>query len=180
MSLLNVDKLSGYYTDEPMKGNAERLHDFDDYHCLLAGSLGTALKIQDAYPSFPESYLKWIKICNGGLLFDTVMLTTKEHDDSLDADFDTFDDYNSEQAKEEMSLPKGYVVFAVRSYGDPICFSENKEDAKVYLWDSENNEFSDIWDSFEDWITEEIDDGIKLIAEDVLLPLEIKKGDDDE
>lgn len=41
-----------------------------------------------------------------------------------------------------------------------------------------NGEFSDIWDSFADWLTEEIDDAIRLIAEDALTPLEIKLGGD--
>jgi hypothetical protein len=179
MSFMNLAKAAAKYTDEPMKGNIQRLTDFDAYHCLIAGSLGTSLKLQDKYPCFPMAYLDWTKICDGGLLFDTVMLSTKGHDDKLDLDFDTYDDMNSADAYSDFNLPEGYVVFAMRSYGDPICFNANEKDGKVYLWDKENADFSDIWDTFADWLTEEIDDGVKLIADDVLEPLSIKAGGDE-
>lgn len=178
MSFMNIEKAASVYKDEPMKGNMERLRDFDLYHCLLAGRLGTSLKLQEKYPCFPVAYLEWIKICDGGLLFDTVLLSSKGHDDSLDLDFDTYDDLNTDDVHAELGLPEGYIVFALRSYGDPICFNANEKDGKVYLWDVENGEFSDIWDSFADWMTEEIDDAIRLIAEDALSPLEIKLGGD--
>ena len=181
MSFMNLEKATAKYETEPMVGNISRLVDFDIYHCLLAGSFSTSINIQEKYPNLPVEYLDWIKVCDGGLLFDTVMLSTKGHDDKLDLDFDTFDDLNSDEAKADFDLPDGYVVFAMRSYGDPICFNCNEKDGKVYLWDVENKEFSDIWDSFADWITEEIDDAVQLIAEDALEPLNIKlDGDDDE
>ena len=179
MSFMNLAKAEKTYTDEPMKGNIERLKDFDAYHCLLAGSLIAAVKLQDRYPCFPIEYLNWIKICDGGLLFDTVMLSTKGHDDKLDLDFDTYDDMNSPEAYTEFALPDGFVVFAMRSYGDPVCFNANEKDGKVYLWDVHSGEFTDIWDTFADWLTEEIDDAIKLIAEDALDPLNVKLGGDE-
>lgn len=178
MSFINIKKAAAAYETEPMKGNVERLADFDAYHCLWSGSLGASIKLQEKYPCLPVDYLNWVKVCDGGLLFDTVLLSSRGHDDKLDLDFDTYDDMNSDEAYSELNLPEGFVVFAMRSYGDPICFNLNEKDGKVYLWDVENGDFSDIWDSFADWITEEIDDAIRLIAEDALAPLEVKLGGD--
>ena len=181
MSFMNIEKAAKKYVSEPMKGNVERLKDFDIFHCLLSGSVEKSFELQKKYNCFPLEFLDWLKFCDGGLLFDTVMLTTNKHDDDLDLDFDTYDDMNSEEAYSDFKLPEGYVVFAMRSYGDPICFKKDKKDKKVYLWDVEKEDFTDIWYSFQDWLTEEIDDGVRLIADGVLEPLNIKdSGEDDE
>lgn len=180
MSFVNLEKFAAKFNSKLMKGNIDRLVEFDAYHCLLAGSLGTSIKLQEKYRCLPTEYLDWLKICDGGLLFDTVILSTIGHDANLNLDFDTYDDMNSDEAIRSFGLPEGYIVFAMRSYGDPICFNSNTKDGKVYLWDVENKEFTDIWDSFEDWLTEEIDDAVRLIAEDSLEPLNIKLGGEDD
>ena len=91
-----------------------------------------------------------------------------------------FNRFNNDRARDELGLPDGYVVFALRSYGDVLCFHEEEGDGKVYLWDIEEGAFTEIWDSFTDWITEEIDDGVRLIADGVLEPLSIKAEDTDD
>ncbi|MBR4550210.1 MAG: SMI1/KNR4 family protein [Oscillospiraceae bacterium] len=180
MSLMNLEKAAKKYESEPMKGNIARLIDFDRYHCLLAGKMTAALELQRRYPCFPSAFLEWLQLCDGGLLFDTVMLSSKGHDAALDLDFDTYEDFNSDRARAELGLPDGYVVFALRSYGDVLCFHAEKDDGKVYLWDVEEGAFSESWDTFADWITEEIDTGVRLIADEVLDPLSIKAGDADD
>lgn len=181
MAFANLARMNAKYTEEPMKSNIQILTDFDIYHCLLAGGMPIALKVQRQYKAVPLELLDWLKYCNGGLLFDTVLLTTKEHDDELDLDFDTYDEYNTDEARKDYGLPEGYVVFAVRSYGDPICFRNDEPDEKIYLWDVELQEFTDIWDSFGDWLTEELDEAVQLIADDDLDPLAVKlDGDNDE
>ncbi len=180
MSFMNLESAAAEYGSEPMKGNVERLTDFDLYHCLLQGSMHTAIQTLRRYPGLPADYLKWLKYCDGGLLFDTVLLSSKGHDDDLDLDFDTYEDMNSEEAKTGFALPEGYFVFAMRSYGDPICFNQKEKDGKVYLWDIDEQEFTDIWDSFADWLTEEIDDSVRLIADEALEPLEIKLGGEED
>ena len=50
MSFFNVKKAAVAYESEPMKGNIERLADFDAFHCLLSGSLGTSIKLKEKYP----------------------------------------------------------------------------------------------------------------------------------
>ena len=181
MGFVNLEALKSAYNTEPMVGNVERLIDFDMFHCLRAGSPETARRLGEKYPCFPKEYLKWLEICDGGLLFDTSMMCTEEHDDELDLDFDTYDELNSEDALSDYDLPEGYVVFALLSFGAPVCFSVDKEDEKVYLWDPEEGEFTDIWDNFTYWLTEEIDSAVSMIADGDLDPLEVKleSGGDD-
>ena len=174
MDLINLKKALSVYVTEPMKGNVDRLINFDEYHCLLSGSMSTSIKLSELYSFLPVDYLDWLKVCDGGLLFDTVILSSKKYDAKFDLDFDTYEDLNSAESYSDLNLPEGYFIFALRSYGDPICFKKEANDIKVYLWDVENNDFTDIWDTFADWITEEIDDAIRLIAEDALEPLQIK------
>ena len=180
MGFVNLARLKEKYTTGVMKDNVENLVDFDVYHCLLSGSMSASLKVKNLLGEVPKQFLDWVKLCDGGLLFDVVMLSTKEHDATLDLDFDTYEELNSDEAKANFALPEGFVVFAFRNYGDPLCFNVKENDDKVYLWNVETGEFDDIWDSFEDWMTEEIDDAIRLIAEDVLEPLGVKLGGEDD
>ena len=159
-----------------MKENVERLELFNVFHCLRSSLLSSNIKAQGELGNIPVDLTKWMELCDGGLLFDTVMLSIKGYDEELDLDFDTFDEYNTAEVKAQMFLPDGYSVFAVRSYGDPICFNSLENDGKIYLWDIEECVFAEIWDSFEDWLTDEIDSAIQLIGEGVLEPLEIKLG----
>lgn len=180
MSFVSLSKLKEKYTAGLMKDNIENLEEFDAFHCLLSGSMSSSLKVQELFGTTSQQFMDWIKVCDGGLLFDTVMLSTKEYDKDLELEFDTYEEFNSDEAKKEFSLPEGYTVFAFRSYGDPICFNTQKNDGKVYLWNVEKQEFDDIWDSFEDWLTEEIDEAVSLIADGSLEPLGIKIGGEDD
>jgi len=180
MGFVNLDRLTEKYTSGFMQENVENLVEFDVYHCLRAGSVATSMKVQELYDAVPKQFLGWLTICDGGLLFDTVMASVKGYDAELDLEFDTFEELNTEEARAAWNLPEGYVVFAVRNYGDPICFHAVKGDEKIYLWNAEEQDFDDIWNTFEDWITEEIDDAIEFIADDVIEPLGIKLGGEDD
>lgn len=178
MGILDNQLLLRSFKSDVMKENVERLEIFNIYHCLRKSSFSSAIKAQEKLGKIPTSFLEWMKYCDGGLLFDTIMLSTKGYDEELDLDFETFDEYNTNDVKCEMALPEGYSVFAIRSYGDPICFNYETNDGKVYLWNIEKSIFEEIWDSFEDWLTDEIDSAIQLIGEEVLEPLDIKLGDE--
>jgi len=178
MIFLDTEQLSAIFDDELTRESAERLETFDIFHCLRGGA-SLAPMTHYWLGAVPESFRKWLRICNGGLLFDTVMLSFDSIDSSFDPEweleFDTFDDYNTPEVRAEMALPDGYFIFALRSYGDPICFNINGEgDGRVYRWSIENAIFEEIWDTFEDWLADEIDCGIMLIGDEALLPLEIK------
>lgn len=178
MSVLDHNRLLNSFTSDLMKGNVERLEIFNIYHYLRKASFSAAIIAQDTLGTFPTAFLEWMKYCDGGLLFDTVMLSSKDYDAEEDLYFDTFADYNTSEVKEEMGLPEGYSVFAVRSYGDPLCFHAESGDEKVYLWNIDEAIFEEVWDTFEDWLTDEIDNAIQLIGEEVLDPIELKLGEE--
>ena len=181
MGFVDHAKLMRKYTTGLMEANVENLVEFDAYHCLISGSMSASLKAQNILGNVPQQFLDWVRICDGGLLFDTVLLSTKGYDAKLDLEFDTYEELNTDEAKANFALPEGFAVFGFRSYGDPLCFNVKEGDGKVYLWNVEAQDFDDIWNSFADWMTEEVEDAIRLIAEDVLEPLGIKLvGDDDE
>lgn len=174
MAICDHERLSRFFTSDGMKEVIRRLEMFKIYHCLRESSLLDVLRAQECLGPIPTPFINWLKICNGGLLFDTVLLSSTGYDAELDLDFDTFADYNSPAAKEELSLPEGYSVFAVRSYGDPLCFNVRENDGKVYLWNVEQGNFEYVWDDFEAWLTDEVDEAIQLIADYALDPLAIK------
>ena len=178
MSFMDLKKAAKKYPKENMKGNIERLIDFNEYHCLLAGSDKIAQKVKEKYPGFPDEYIEWVKLCDGGLLFDIPILSSHRHDSKLNLDFDTYEDYNTPKCYKDYKLPKGYAVFAVTSFGSLFCFNVKKKDGKVYQWDPETEDFTDIWYTFEDWMTEEIDESIKMIADGILEPMAIKEDSD--
>lgn len=179
MGFLNINKLYNKYNEEPMLGNVKRLDNFDDYQCLLSGSVSSSIKVKELFGRLPDEYLEWCKVCDGGLLFDTTLLSTKTHDSKLNLDFDSLFDINTDEFYEERGIPKEYGIIAIRSYGDLICISKESDDQRIFLWGIDEASFTEAWDSFTDWITEEIDDGVSLIAEGVLEPLAIKIGGDD-
>lgn len=176
MCFMDLEKAKIKFNSEMMKENIKRLIEFDEFHCLLKGSMSRAMKAQECLGYIPKQYSDWLKLCDGGLLFDTILLSSKGHCDDLDLDFDSYEDYNNDASKSEFNLPEEYSIIAVRSYGEPICLKNEKGNNRVYLWDSERQEFVSIWDSFEDWMAEEIDTAIELIAEDAMDPLPIKLG----
>lgn len=177
MSFVNLEALKAKYTTGYMKDNVENLIDFDVFHCLLSGSREAAVAAQNSLGAVPAAFMEWVELCDGGMLFDTVLATTNAYDAELDLEFDTYDELNTDEMKDYFSLPEGFAVFGVRSYGDPLCFNVKDNDGKVYLWNVEKEDFDDIWDTFTDWMTEEIDDAVGLIAEDVLDPFILKLED---
>jgi hypothetical protein len=174
MGFVNLNALKKKYPAGTMKENVDNLIEYDIFHCLLRGSITASSKVKSILGEVPEQFLEWIKVCDGGLLFDTVMLSTTEHDSILNLDFDTYEELNSDNGKAFFKLPEGFVIFALRSYGDPLCFDVDEPDGRVYLWNVENEVFDEYWESFEDWMSDEICDAVNLIADDVLEPLGVK------
>lgn len=153
-----------------------RLKDFDEFHCLRNSNLLLAGKISDIIPKAPMEYIKWMSICNGGLLFDTTLLCVSSLDEQIGVEFSALNEYNTSESYKEYNLPDGYAVIAVRSYGDPICVS--KSDNRVYLWDCEEMEFTEIWRDFYNFLADEVDTAIELIANEDLEPIPLKMNED--
>ena len=173
MEFMNLKEAKKVYTKGFMKDNIENLEEFDAFHCLLASKEDTIEKTKKVLKYIPKQYEEWLKYCDGGMLFDIDILTAHDYSDD-EIDFDNLEENNNEETYNMVDLPKGYVIFALESTGNVFCFNLEEKDEKVYLWNIEEKEFTDIWDTFEDWITEEIDIAIEMIGEDVIQPLDIK------
>ena len=181
MGFMNLKEAAAKYVSEPMRSNMAQLINFDVYHCLLAGSLDTSLEVQEEYPGFPQEYIEWVQICDGGLLFDTTLLSTRNYDGKLKLRFETYDEYNDSETYLAYGIPEGYEVFGFYGYGPLLCFNVQKKDGKVYVWDYEFGKFSEEWSTFGEWMADAIANGIRLIEDGVFDPLGIKvsRGDSD-
>jgi len=164
-----------FKNSQMMLDDIENLEEFEEYQYLLVGNENTRNEIINKYNIKNEEFKTWLKYCDGGLLFDTVLLSTQAYDKEKDLEFDSYDDYNND--KQSYGLDEKFCIIGFRSYGDLICVSTEENDNKVYLLDVEKGEFSDIWNSFIDWLTEEVDDAIKLIADETLEPIAAKIED---
>ncbi len=177
MGFFHYEKAVRKYRDQPdMLETIKRLHAFDAFHCLRDSSLLLAGKASDRLPCANPQYLSWLTVCSGGLLFDTTLVSITAEDPIIGVEFDTLDELNSTESQTMFMLPDGYYVIAVRSYGDPICLS--KEDQRVYLWDCEHNAFTTIWEDFNNFLTDEVDTALELIANGDLDPIPCKTEED--
>ena len=102
-----------YKDNELMLETIKRLRSFDEYHCLRNSSLLIGKKAAEVLPKSVEQYIGWMTVCNGGLLFDTTLLSVTDLDKELDIEFSTLDEYNNEETYGEMELPEGYFIIGV-------------------------------------------------------------------
>lgn len=144
------------------------LEDEDCYHLLRCGNGKAEIPFQT--PN--EEYKRWLSVCDGGLLFSTTLLSVTDYDKKLDLSFSTLQEYNTPEQKRHYGLPNGFHVIAVFNYGDPICVSES--DSKVYLWDTQENEFATVWESFADFVADEYNTAMQMIQDDALEPIPMK------
>ena len=179
MAFVSYELLAQAYPVGRMKENVRRLKDYDAFHCLLAGGAERAAAVKKRVAGLPESFLAWLDVCDGGMLFDTAMLTTKSHDAELDLDFETYGDYHNPELRGGLNLPKDWFVFAVAVHSDVFFFDMGKKDDKVYQWDVEENTIYEEWDNFEGWLTDQVSEALGLIADDKISPMGIKLENND-
>ena len=178
MGFFNYVKASSRFkNNEYVLETIRRLKDFDEFHCLRDSNLLLAANINQIVGKAPEEYIKWMSVCNGGLLFDTTLLSIDCQDPQIGVDFSSLGEYNTSSAIQAFMLPSDYSVIAIRSYGDPICIS--KADDRIYLWDCEQRDFTDIWDTFYDFLADEVDTALELIANEDLEPIPLKVNESD-
>jgi hypothetical protein len=179
MGLLNYRKAVSKYQDNPsVMETLRRLRDFDEFHCLRDSSLMVGKEAGALLPRPNPAYIGWMSVCEGGLLFDTTLLCVQAEDPDLGVSFSTLAEYNTPEGYQEFGLPDGYFIIGIRSYGDPICLSG--QDDAVYLWDCEESAFTTIWDTFFDFLGDEVDSAIELIANGDLEPVPLKLQDSED
>jgi hypothetical protein len=174
MPFIDYNSLKNKYPGGQMSENIRRLKQFDVFHCLLNGSSERANAVKKRVSGLPADFLKWLEVCDGGMLFDTSMLTTKGHDTELDLPFETYASYHNSELRKEKGISENWFVFAVAVHSDVFFFDMNKKDGKVYQWDIEEQKIYATWPAFEDWLTDQINEALSLIAEEQLDPLDIK------
>jgi hypothetical protein len=174
MPFVDYESLNKKYPTGRMTENIKKLKDFDAFHCLLTGNTERANAVKRRVAGLPEAFAKWLEVCDGGMLFDTTMLTTKAHDAELDLDFETYSAYYNVELRKDINISEDWFVFAVAIHSDVFFFDMGKKDGQVYQWDVEEQSIYESWSTFEDWLTAQIDEAIELIAEDKLEPLGVK------
>lgn len=179
MSFFDYKKAKEIYKDnDVMMEVIGVLEEFDTFHCLRDSNRDAVEVVKSLPCSSNVDYLKWMSLCDGGYLFDTLLLSTVSEDDVIDSDveFSTLDELNNPDVYGDFTLPEGYYIIAMRSYGDPICLSDS--DDSVYLYDTEAQEFTTVWDSFADFLADEINEALDLIENGDLMPFPLKEDEE--
>ena len=180
MPFIDYNLLSSKYSTENMSENVLLLKEFDLFHCLLAGSPEKANAVKRRVSDLPDDFINWLEVCDGGLLFDTIMLTTKSHDDVLNIDFYTYGNFYNAELRQRLNLSNNWFVFAIAVHGDVFFFDMEKKDGQVYQWDVEENTIYAYWETFEDWLSDQIHGAIELIADELLPFIAVKMEIDNE
>lgn len=128
-------------------------------------------KFENTYGMYlPTNYKQWLLKNNGGELFATPVgtniagiLGSKEREKGTFYLEDNFDN------RKRVGVPNYIFMIADTCDGNIIGFDlqrTNLEDGVVVYWNHETNEFDEEWDSFEDWINDEMETGKMLINYD--------------
>lgn len=178
MSLIDYGRLLNVYSSGRMGENVRRLERYDLFHCLLAGSPEHVAEIKRRVACLPEDFLCWLKVCDGGLLFDTVMLTTRKIDPAApDAPLMTYNEFSDEGTKVAQGPSGNCFVFATAVNSDVFYFDVGKKNVRVCQWESEERVVCASWATFEDWLTDRINEAMELIARERLEPVGFKLED---
>lgn len=179
--LMNCEKLLTEFKGTSLENSCELLCRFDLYHLLFKPLMSSSLKTAERFAFASDEYLKWCKFCAGGDLQVCELLGEKGLDKDTGLRYSTFDEY--EQESREAGLPEDYFVFAVANFGDYYCFrksSDGTKDENVYQWGVHEGKVVLIWDSFSNWLSEQVNTWTEMIADDELDPIELKLEDNNE
>ena len=161
-----------------LEDSMDKLVRFELYHLLFKPSMTTAMHAAERFAFAPEDYLKWIRFCAGGDLQVCEFLGETGVDKDTGVRYGTFDEYEKEAKK--AGLPAEYHVFAVANFGDYFCFrspADGSRDACVHQWGLHEGEEVLYWDSFADWLSEQVTNWVEMIADDELDPIGLKVED---
>ena len=177
MAFVDFELLDQTYPTGCMQENIRQLRRYDVFHCLLAGNDNSVAYVKKETDGLPMDFLKWLNVCDGGMLFDTALLSTTPYDAKLDLSFETYDDYYDADLRKSKDIPDDWFIFAEAVHSDVFFFDLGKKDDKVYQWDVENLQIYTEWDNFENWLISQINEAVDLIADEDIDPLDIKTKD---
>ena len=121
----------------------------------------------------PEQLKEFLKIFDGGLLFTTTMLSMRDQEAGKFNRLLTFGEINDPAFKKENGIPEEIVIFAMTNYGNYYCYVSGEKEGWVYEWEAGENALLVKWDSFAQWLDEQIDFAVSLIRDDLLDPVEV-------
>lgn len=149
----------------------QRFNTYKNYCKLLNGTTNTYLQTCKELPHIPAQLNEWFKLFDGGLLFTTSMLSTRTKEPGVFNKLSSFVEINQDGYKEQNGLPDDVVCFAITNYGNYYCYISSENSGCIYEWDVEQRALTIKWNSFAEWLNEEIDFAIELINDGVLKPL---------
>lgn len=165
------DRVRGTYLEDIF----EKLSRFDLYHLLVSQSSSDPCSGAEWLKQAPEDYLDWIDICGGGSLQICELLGENTIDIDTELPLESYGEY--EKSARDDELPDGYHIFAVADFGDYYCFKvsgDETADPKVYQWGLHEGEFVYVWDSFSEWLSEEVAIWVDMIETNVLTEIPMK------
>ena len=156
--------------DNGVKIQIKRIEQYKEYTMLCEMTSAEYSAFKNMFESIPFQVRAWYKFANGGFLFDTQILSTQNIDIKNGFRLQSFTMYNSSHAQTITGLPEKYAAFAIASFGDLYCFSQEGE-AEIIQWSVTEHKIIGKWANFYLWLKQEIDIAMELITEECLLPM---------
>lgn len=156
--------------DNGVKIQIKRIGQYKEYTLLCEMTSIEYKTFKNKFKNIPFQVRAWYKFANGGMLFDTQFLSTQSIDITNRTRLQRLSVYNSSMTREMTGLPEKYVVFAIASFGDLYCFSQDG-DAEIIQWSVIEHKIIGKWSNFYLWLKQEVDIAMELIAEDCLRPM---------
>lgn len=147
-----------------------RLKEYEAYCDLLNGDLALYSQPSTLFEQMPQQLKEWINIFDGGLLFSITMFLMRDKEPDKHNCLIHFDDINDCVFKEQSGIHPSLVCFAMTNYGNYYCYVPSERSECVYEWDIEQSALILKWNSFAEWLNEQIDFAESLIQENILLP----------
>lgn len=153
-----------------VKIQIKRIEQYKEYTLLNEMTSAEYAAFREMYKSIPLQVRSWYKFANGGILFDTQFLSTQSIDIKSGIRLQRLSIYNSSTARSMTGLPEKYVAFAIASFGDLYCFSQEGE-AEIIQWSVTEHKTIAKWSNFHLWLKQEVDIAMDLIVEECLVPM---------
>ena len=107
----------------------------------------------------PSDYREWLtNVANGGelLIPGTVFYGIYDPDCSRSQDMvELLTYWNRREIRDTYRIPKGLFVIGVTNYGSLIGFDEKT--GRIQEWDHETGQIAEEWDTFAEYVEEEIE-----------------------
>ena len=156
--------------NEELKQVLNRFYEYKNYCDLLPGNNDTLLKTEQIIGAMPVQLKEWLSLFDGGLLFTTSMFSSREIEYGKFNALITFEEANSIDYKNSNGIHDSLVCFAATNYGNYFCYVPEENSECVYEWDPEEDALTLKWNTFAEWLNEQIDFAVTLIEEKLLDP----------